>query len=191
MFHFNRKPDTNERLRDRVVDRVMQTYGGRKETKNQRTQQANEARQSVLDEVVSRVMVQSNIATYFNNQRIRNPGYRMTIREKEDAGSKELAAPWDVTDKIISEIQKSDHVFLEGHVRTQQGLIKDVYDSDYPEEIMREKFGRLDTLSIYELESYEEQVKASRPKAGPEARVKRVDDIMDIPIYNSGNGRSL
>ncbi len=115
------------------------------------------------------------------------PGYEMSIRQKQMNGSNELARPVTVNAGTIEKIQESKNVFLEGHLRTPQGFVKDVYDSAYPQEILRERENAMgqvkrDVLRVDELEAYELARREALPKAGPTARVIAVDDIRDIPL---------
>lgn len=178
MFHFNRKPDGG------FLNQLSQRY----QEKQAMREQAN---RQMLDDALDKLEATQTIASYFNQQARMYPGYMMTIREHDGAGSVELASPLQITSQTIQKIQQSEGVFLEGHVRTGNGLIQDVYDSAYPDEVMREHCGRRDIVTSEDLVQIEEENRARRmveqARKMPKTTVVYKDDIMDIPISNSGN----
>lgn len=184
MFHFNRKPNSD----------FMTKLSHRHQEKQAMREQAN---QQIVDEVFGRMNDNQNIAAYFNQQALHHEGYQMTIRQSDGAGSTELAQPLSITRKTIEQIQQSEGVFLEGHVRTQHGLIKDIYDSAYPNEIMRENCGRKDIITPEDLIHMDEERKAQKiveqVRRMPKTTVIYKDDTLDIPMMHPerDSGRSL
>ena len=88
------------------------------------------------------------IAVYFNQRYKDISGYQMSLRQKRGNDSYELESPSFITEAMILQIRNNQGMYLEGHVRTVDGLIKDVYDSEYPFIIFRERQGEFDTLSV-------------------------------------------
>lgn len=178
MFHFNRKPDGG------LLNQLSQRY----QEKQAMREQAN---RQIIDDALDKLEANQTIASYFNQQARMHQGYMMTIREHDGAGSVELASPLQITSQTIQKIQQSEGVFLEGHVRTGDGLIQDVYDSAYPNEVMRENCGRKDIVTPEDLVQIEEENRARRmveqERKMPKTTVVYKDDIMDIPISNSRN----
>lgn len=180
MFHFNRKP----KIEDTPQGQRFAEKQARREAMREEREQA---RQNAYETLAEQVSEQHNIAVYFNQRRRDLPGYEMSIRQKQPGGSVELAHPITINAGMIGQIQESDGVFLEGHLRDSRGLEKDIYDSDYPREIMREKqypngTSERSVLKVDELEAYDLARRESKPRIGPKARVIEVDDIMNIPL---------
>ena len=188
MFHFNRKPKQQSDLQNQkfAEKEARREVIKAKQESEAKAKQAEE-RQQAYDVISESYVHCHNIAAYFNQRRRDLPGYEMSIRQKQMNGSNELARPVTVNAGPIEKIQESKNVFLEGHLRTPQGFVKDVYDSAYPQEILRERENAMgqvkrDVLRVDELEAYELARREALPKAGPTARVIAVDDIRDIPL---------
>jgi hypothetical protein len=192
MFLFNRKP----RIQTAVDRRLEEKYQRRNELVQQEQShnlQPSNQKDDYYQALAEHANACNNIAVYFNQQHRDVTGYEMSIRLKTPAGSDELEHPFRVNQGMIVQIQESPEVFLEGHVRTPEGLIKDIYDSSMPDRILRERFGQRDAIMVADLEEYERQRLASKKQYGPKTEVIYKDDVMDIPVAPpAGNtGRSL
>lgn len=188
MFHFNRKPKQQSDLQNqKFAEKEARREAIKAKQESEAKAKQAEERQQAYDAISESYVHCHNIAAYFNQRRRDLPGYEMSIRQKQMNGSNELARPVTVNAGTIEKIQDSKNVFLEGHLRTSQGFVKDVYDSAYPQEILRERENAMgqvkrDVLRVDELEAYELARREALPKAGPTARVIAVDDIRDIPL---------
>ena len=142
------------------------------------------AKQASADALADAFATNHNIAVYFNQQCRDIDGYEVTIRKKDPAGagSQVIYEPGKIVGDMITTIQQNKGLFMEGHVRNQHGLIKDVYDSDHPERIYRERYGKQSELKIADLEAYEEKRLQPTKNYGPRTRIIARDDLSDVGL---------
>lgn len=179
MFRFDK--GINKGLQAKLQERQAAKQAAREEKA--------EARESAMNEMLDAANTQRNIAVYFNQQFREYPGYQMSIRQKDGAGSVSLHEPATVLPDMIAAIQNTKGLFIEGHVRDKKGLIKDIYDSDHPGEIRREKYGVRDILKTCDLEAYEQQRLKPKHSYGPSYRVLAVDDLSDVGLTGASESQ--
>lgn len=153
---------------------------------------------NTFDAVLQSSMKRQDIANYFNNQSSDNPTYEMTVRQKSPngGGSKEWFRVGTVDQKLIQQIQERPGSFIEGHARTNKGLVRDIYDSDHPDEIRCDHFGQKGIILTSKLADIEEarrdrlRAKAHSHINIPEHRVVERIDVSQIPMagHNDGDG---
>lgn len=172
MFNFSK--DINPALQNRIAERQAAKQAAR--------EAKAAAKQASRDELADAFAMNHNIAVYFNQQCRDIDDYEVTIRKKDPAGARSMVVyePGKVVGDMITTIQQNKGLFLEGHVRNEHGLIKDVYDSDHPDGIYRERYGNKSVLKTADLEKYEEQRLKPKKNYGPRTRVIAVDDLSDV-----------
>lgn len=191
MFDFGRS--ISDAVRSRMAA-VEQHRDAVKQHPQEKRKEQSSQRMSATERVEARIRAdveQANIAAYFNQQARDVPGYQMSLREKDasGAGSNVLMEPTFVHKELIASIQRHDEYFLEGHVRTGQGLIKDVLDGAYPHEIRREQNGQRDILETKDLEAYTVAMQRAAKSIAPKYTVVARDDLRDIPLAGARESR--
>ena len=135
--------------------------------------------------------VDYNVGVYFRRQQAayKDAGYDYTasIRYKEEAGSKLITDLQSVTTEAVQSVSTRPECFIEGHVRTENGLVRDVYDGAHPEEVRHEENGRKVAYSVYNIENapiYGE----SLTKYGPQVISKREVSLRNVPLAGADKG---
>lgn len=153
-----------------------------------------EAENMAFDAMLHEEMRIENVVEYYNDRVRENSNYTMTVRQKNPAGggSKELLATGWLDKRTVKKVQENPGVFIEGHVRDSRGLSRDIYDSDHPDEIRCDHYGRIGVIGIESLQEAREEKRRRQIEADkhnpilPQYTEHRID--LDIPISRKDDG---
>lgn len=153
-----------------------------------------EAEDMAFDAMLREEMRRENVVEYYNDRVRENSNYTMTVRQKNPSGggSKELLATGWLDKNTVKKVQENPGVFIEGHVRDNRGLSRDIYDADHPDEIRCDHYGRIGVIGIDSLQEAREEKRRRQMEADrhnpilPQYTEHRID--LDIPISRKDDG---
>lgn len=132
-----------------------------------------------------------NVGVYFRRQqsayRVEGKDYSASVRYKDGAGSRLISDLSEVTSDVVQSVSTHPDCFIEAHVRTENGFVRDVYDGAHPEEVRHEENGKKSVYSIYNIENAPVHGEVE-VDMGPKIIDKREVSLLNVPLAGMEDG---